>query len=858
MNRTEPVSFRHIAALAAAACSLAFAAFPAGAGEIPPMMRHDIGAYALFGRSAVVWGGALVMPERSAVGSEAVVSFSAPTFAARGDSYVAAPWIQAAPGTQLHHVFTASSGSVGHATLLHPAATLVGPVVADADWPVAPAFDCGGTDVTVQASTSPLVLAPGRYGTVTVSQDQALELVAGGRYELCSLRVRNGASVRAYASNVILVRDYVSTGTRSRIGGEGACAARWIALGSTPSPSTNGAAFDFGGGSSPTNRALIEGQFFTPARIAMAQANDYVGRFWAWRIEGLEAEMVSRTLTDCDAGVCGDGVLDPGEACDDGNNRQGDCCSSFCEILAEGSPCDDGLFCTDSDRCDGAGSCLGSSDPCDAPDGDGDCSEACNEETDTCDGPDPDGASCNDGLFCNGADVCGGGHCGVHAGTPCPGPDGDANCRESCNEATDSCTALDPVGAPCNDGRFCTSVDTCDSGGSCVSGGSPCPGSDGDGDCAESCDELSDTCTAADAEASPCDDGLFCTSVDRCDGRGACLGWSDPCAGATADGDADCSESCDEERDECAAPDLDGSACEDGLACTLDERCIGGSCTPSGRTTCDDGNPCTDEFCAPDGSCLGEYNASPCDDGDACTTVDRCSRGVCTGGERVDCRDGDLCSADICDPADGRCHHPFAPADDCHVFGDGSTRIDIAYAPADGERTERLLTSWRSGHGDEPTLREDLGDPTIGDAFSVCFFDESGGLPELAYRLDLSPAMIGEGRWKKSWTASQLVYKLKAASGTAQGVSQVKLVVDRDGAPTFKLKAGANVGCSGECRDKFQPPLPLDDGRFFAMEPGMTVQWVSEAGACWSSRYEGASANTREGFYAISRTSRER
>ena len=48
-------------------------------------------------------------------------------------------------------------------------------------------------------------------------------------------------------------------------------------------------------------------------------------------------------------GVCGNGQLDPGEECDDGNKNNGDACSSTCRLpvcgngLVEGSePCDDG------------------------------------------------------------------------------------------------------------------------------------------------------------------------------------------------------------------------------------------------------------------------------------------------------------------------------------------------------------------------------------------------------------------------------------------------------------------------------------------------------------------------------------
>ena len=44
--------------------------------------------------------------------------------------------------------------------------------------------------------------------------------------------------------------------------------------------------------------------------------------------------------------------------------------------------------------------------------------------------------TCNDGVFCNGPDTCGGGTCSVHQGNPCEGPDGDGNCAESCRSFT--------------------------------------------------------------------------------------------------------------------------------------------------------------------------------------------------------------------------------------------------------------------------------------------------------------------------------------------------------------------------------------------------------------------------------------
>ncbi|HEY2774590.1 MAG TPA: hypothetical protein VGK20_11145 [Candidatus Binatia bacterium] len=841
--------FRHAAA---AACIAAFLQ-PARADVLPPILSHDIGAYALYGRSYVAWDGAATMPARGSVGSESSVAFSAFTAADGEDSFVAAATVQATAGTRIHAVFSSSLATSADVVIEHPPMPLALPVVSSIDFPQAPAFDCGGADITVDSTNSPLSLPPGRYGNITVMQDQTLRLQAGGRYEACNMRVRPGATVEAHSGTFVLLRDYLLTGARAHISGDDACGARWIALATTPSPAPSAAGFEFDQGTGSQNRALIQGQFFTPGRITMAQPNDYVGRFWADRIDGLGGTQVTRTLADCTASRCGDGVLDPGEQCDDGNNRDGDCCSAFCQLVAAGSSCDDGKFCTMTDTCDGSGHCSGSRDPCVPPDGDANCSESCNEVTHACDAPDPDGSSCDDGLWCNGSDRCAGGQCIAHSGSPCPGPDQDFSCHESCDEADHACDAPDPVGAPCNDGLFCTVGETCNASGACIGGSSPCPGADGDGNCAETCDELGRSCTASDPEGSPCDDGLFCTATDTCDGRGTCRGWGDPCAADVGDGDSDCSESCSEADRACSAPDIDGAPCDDGLACTIGERCIGGACTASGTTSCDDGNPCTDEFCAPDGSCLRSYNSNACNDGNPCTTGDRCLGGTCTGSGTIDCSDDDLCTSDVCDPIDGSCHHSYAPATDCHVAGTSTTEFELGYSPKDGQLAELLETAWRGARDVDATAREELGDPSQGDAFSVCFYDEAGGVPSLAYRLDLEPSTVDASKWSRTWRESGLVYRMKATDGTSQGVSQMRIGVDKHGAPAFKLKAGANNGCTSDCRAKFQPPAGTGDGRLFSMEPGMTVQWVASTGACWSARYDAASVNTSQSFHARSR-----
>ena len=54
---------------------------------------------------------------------------------------------------------------------------------------------------------------------------------------------------------------------------------------------------------------------------------------------------------------CGNGVLDPGEVCDDGNQLDGDCCSATCDPRApEGTSCGFTSDCA-AQQCDSRGTC---------------------------------------------------------------------------------------------------------------------------------------------------------------------------------------------------------------------------------------------------------------------------------------------------------------------------------------------------------------------------------------------------------------------------------------------------------------------------------------------------------------------
>ena len=59
---------------------------------------------------------------------------------------------------------------------------------------------------------------------------------------------------------------------------------------------------------------------------------------------------------------------------------------------------------------------------------------------------------------------------------------------------------------------------------------------------------------------------------------------------------------------------------------------VAGACWLGDDAPCDDGDPCTDDFCDPDVGCVRPANTSPCDDSDPCTLDDACDgAGACAG-----------------------------------------------------------------------------------------------------------------------------------------------------------------------------------------------------------------------------------
>lgn len=244
---------------------------------------------------------------------------------------------------------------------------------------------------------------------------------------------------------------------------------------------------------------------------------------------------------------------------------------------------------------------------------------------------------CVDGVCCN--EICGG-----DLGTDC------LACTEALTGQLDGLCGVALDGVTCgSDGVFCNGPESCSSG-VCTSEGDPCapPSGDGDGDCADVCDEGSDSCSAPEPENAPCDDGLFCTTADHCE-SGVCTG-SDPCS-QSADGDADCAESCHEESGSCTAPDEEGASCVAGGICAAGQCLAPLAAACSDGATCASGH-CTDGLCCVKPSC-GAYRCGPagdcvtaCNDTSECQPGHQCSaKGTCEPLTDFSAGDGCSCRA---------------------------------------------------------------------------------------------------------------------------------------------------------------------------------------------------------------------
>ena len=118
----------------------------------------------------------------------------------------------------------------------------------------------------------------------------------------------------------------------------------------------------------------------------------------------------------------------------------------------------------------------------------------------------------------------------------------------------------------------------------------------------------------------------------------------------------------------CSNPNApNGTACNDGNACTQTDTCQTGACTGANPVVCTAQRPVPrgGDVQSGDGSLLEPERARTgpsCNDGNACTQTDTCQTGTCAGGNPVVCTASDQCHvAGTCNPMTGICYNPNAP-----------------------------------------------------------------------------------------------------------------------------------------------------------------------------------------------------
>jgi hypothetical protein len=323
--------------------------------------------------------------------------------------------------------------------------------------------------------------------------------------------------------------------------------------------------------------------------------------------------------------------------------------------------CNDVNACTQTDTCQ-AGVCTGSNPVvCSASD---QCHVAgtCAPGTGNCSNPNAaNGTACNDGNACTQTDTCQAGVCTGSNPVACTASD-QCHVAGTCNPSTGACS--NPAagnGTACNDGSACTQTDTCQAG--VCTGGNPvvCPAPD---QChtAGTCNPATGVCSnPAKADGTACNDGNACTQTDTCQ-AGVCVG-ANPKSCSASD-QCHVAGTCDPATGTCSNPNAtNGTGCNDGNACTQTDTCQAGSCVGGNSKSCTASDQChVAGTCDPvTGSCSNP-NASDgtgCNDGNACTQTDTCQGGSCVGGNPKSCTASDQChGVGSCDPTNGTCSNP--------------------------------------------------------------------------------------------------------------------------------------------------------------------------------------------------------
>jgi RHS repeat-associated protein len=555
------------------------------------------------------------------------------------------------------------------------------------------------------AKGTTVVVGAGAKGDVTLEEGATLR-VSGGQYSFASLTLKPKARLEAAGASEVRIAGRLEAASNSFFGptqGSGMTAKglrievgaqnKSGKLGGTPAACAFGpnntvralvlvsnGTLDLGQGSA--SQGVLFGQ---AVRLEENASVVFEDGFGAATCPGSCDDGNACTIDSCKSGTCAHDAAPNGASCSDNNacTQQDSCQAGACvgsntvQCTAQdqchavgtcdpatgtcssppkpdGASCDDANACTQTDAC-AAGVCEGSNSiTCSAQD---QCHDAgtCDTATGICSNPPkPNGAACSDGNSCTASDVCGGGAC--TAGSPVPVDDNNPCTTDGCDPSKGVVHLPLPSGASCSDGNICNGNETCNGAGTCQAGAPP-PLSDGNACTVDTCDATGIHHTALPAGTS-CTDGNACNGSETCSAAGLCQPGMPP---NLNDNNTCTLDACDPVAGVTHTPLPAGTSCTDGNACNGSETCsAAGTCQPGTPPVVDDGNLCTADNCNPlQGVTHTPLPGAPCSDGNACNGLEICDAAglTCQPGQPLVISDNNPCTTDACDPKIGVVSH---------------------------------------------------------------------------------------------------------------------------------------------------------------------------------------------------------
>jgi hypothetical protein len=367
----------------------------------------------------------------------------------------------------------------------------------------------------------------------------------------------------------------------------------------------------------------------------------------------LTAGSSSRCRNFLDAPECGNGTIEGGEECDEGqdNGTSGSCCTPQCTFK------DAGTLCREADGvCDVPENCTGDSGECPA-DGVAPTTTVCRTSAGICDvaeNCDGDNVDCPADGF-------------VNEGTTCRSSAGVCDVAEQCTGGSAAC----PADEFADDDTVCrSSAGVCDVAENCTGSSANCPA-----------DAFVSSATVCRGSAGVCDVAENCTgSAADCPADGV-AGTGVTCRGSA--GVCDVAENCDGENVDCPADAFVDSAtvCRGSAGvCDVAENCTGSSAACPADAFVSSATVCRDSagVCDLAENCTGSSAACPADAFQGTAVTCRASAGVCDNAE-VCSGSAASCPADSFKSSSTTCRAAAGDCDNAEVCS-GST----AACPADG------------------------------------------------------------------------------------------------------------------------------------------------------------------------------